>query len=357
MRQVLLRDGRLAWVNDDGQVVRISSGMGGAEPGFGETPQSNLPPSNVYHPDARTRDLMSRLPDADVVGLRGPGVTPGGEQHPGGQRVHRAESGLAPPGATFRPLAGAQVNNRGNVQTVTLATNLGGPEQTIASIVETPKTGGQDAEVIQVQLGMELPPEMSDLASPYTGTFLEVTAIVEWGVGNAFFTAEVDWNQGTSFAIAASWIRISAKVGPVATLLLPDINIVLRASLGYGNAVSVGISSPTRRTLLMVPPPPAAGFLGAGATSAVFPIPLWAIGFTLVDAGGLGVGTADPDYAINLSENGGSPSVLYRLASRTNVGNQVEGQFPIPAKSRFIFIKNQLAVSAKSPKVIFNLAF
>jgi len=355
MRQVMLRDGRLAWVNTEGKIVGISDGMGGAEPGFGESSRSQLPPPNVYHPDARTRDIMSRLPSADIVGLQGPGVTPGGEQPAGARHRDIAQSNQPPPALTYRPLAGSQVNNRGNVQVVTLATNLGGPTQKVASIVETPKDCGNDAEVITVQLGIELPSTMTDPTSDWGGVDLDVTALVTWGVGNAFYTAEVDWQQGTVFAVCASFVRVSARVGPIAAIAFPDIQIVLRASLAYGNANSISVSSEARRTVRLEDVAgPFAGGLGPGAASLLFPIPLWALGFTILDAGLLAGGVAIPDYDVILND-GNSRVAVYTVKSRSNIATQVEGQFPIPAKARYIQVVNNLGLAVAKPTALFNL--
>jgi len=355
MHQVLLRDGRLAWVNDEGKIVRISSGMGGAEPGFGETPQSNLPPQGVYHPDARTRDLMSRLPDADIVGLRGPGVVPGGEQSAGARHREIAQAAQPPPALTYRPLAGSQVNNRGNIQRATVKGD-GGPAQTVASIVETPKDCGADAEVITVQLGLGISP--NDVVN-LIGVDFNVTAIVEWGVGNSFFSAEVDWSLGTTFSICASFIRISAMIGatPVGAGQ-PDTEIILSASLSYGNAMSVSISSEARKSVPMADLP--LRTLAAGATSALFAIPSWALGLTLTDAGILGpapffpVLNSIPSYEILLSD-GANVVARYTLDSRSNVSGQVEGQFPVPSRARFIRITNLLGQTVVNPTAIFNL--
>jgi len=358
MRQVLLRDGRLAWVNDEGQIVRISSGMGGAEPGFGETSQSNLPPPNVYHPDARTRDIMSRLPDADVVGLRGPGVVPGGEQAAGGRRVERADAGLPPAGATYRPLAGAQVNNRGGIQTVLVPSAVPVPTQIIPSVVETPKSGGIDAETITIQLSLDLPFAMKDPTSTAAGIPIDVVAVVEWGVGGAFFTAEVDWVQGTVIGLCASFVRVSAKVTGTQVALpgVPDASIVLRASLAYGGGNSFGISCPARRTIPLLD---AGGnnLIAAGQLSEPVAIPAWAIGFTLSDGGVLAGLVSVPDYTIYVLPRIGGlvAEAIYGVVSRTNLSTQVEGQFPITVNNRFIQVRNNLGTGVIAPKLIFNL--
>jgi hypothetical protein len=143
-------------------------------------------------------------------------------------------------------------------------------------------------------------------------------------------------------------------VAPVLALGVPDIDIVLKASLGYGNALSMQISSPVRRTVPLVPPP---GVLAAGGNTGFLNIPLWAMGFTILD-GGSGVGAVTvPDYTILLSEDAVNISAMYKLESRTNLSNQVEGQFPIPGNARFIKVINNLATNTQHLKALYNLGF
>jgi hypothetical protein len=352
MRQVLLQDGRLAWVNDDGQFVRLSNGMGGAEPGFGETPQSNLPPANIYHPDARTRDLMSRLPAADIAGLRGPGVHPGGEKPSGLTRLEGHPD--IPSVPTSRPLAGAQQNNRGGTRVVTVDTLNGvldGP-LTIPSIVETPRNGGDDAETIGIHLGIDFPAPLKDPTDPASAIFFQVVATIEWGTGGAIFSADVDWSAGISFSVNASWVRVSARIPFVGIFGLPPIDITLKAALSYGKSVNVCVSSPLR---LVVP----VGFislLDLPTTTGFIPIPTWAVGCTLVDPSSDGLGAA-PDFTIFYYDSTNTLSAVYEVTDRSNLANQVEGQFPVPSGTRYLKIRNNISSFVWNAKLIFNLAF
>jgi hypothetical protein len=310
-------------------------------------------------------ELMARLPDADIAGAIGPGVMPGGEQSIGARRVKlEAADALSPPAPTFRPLGGAQQNNRGNARSVTIPTFSGGPSQRIPSVVETAKSSGDDAEAISVQLSMELPEQMQDPASPYANTLIDVVAILEWGVGGAFFSAELDWNQGVAFTVCASFVRVSARIQNFIAQGIPDIDIVLRASLAYGNANSINVSSPARRSVLLGTPVAGPGdftsgtTLAAGADSAIIPIPLWALGFTVVDGGQAALLPPSPDYQIRLFTSLGlGAEVTYELKSRSNLGNQVEGQFPVPGRCRFLRVTNMLGVEVFCPRVIFNHGF
>ncbi len=303
--------------------------------------------------------LMATLPDADLAGATGPGVVPGGEQTVGARRAKLEAAEIIPPAPTFRPLGGATQNNRGNVRLVTLGTLAGSPIQNIPSVVETSKNSGDDAEVLTVQLGLEIPEQLSDPASNYATTLIDVTAVIEWGVGGAFFSAECDWNQGTSFSVCASFIRVSARVAAVAATGDPDLTMVLRASLAYGNSNSLNVSSPTRKTVNI------ADSMVTLATSPLIAIPVWALGFTIVDGGNGPFANAPqsnpPDYTIRLYETSSLvtaiPRAVYKFTSRTNLGSNVEGQFPIPARCRFFDVTNNLGVTSRYPKLIFNLGF
>jgi hypothetical protein len=81
------------------------------------------------------------------------------------------------------------------------------------------------------------------------------------------------------------------------------------------------------------------------------------MGFTLIDAGGAGAPGITPDYTIKITENVSSLWATYKMVSRSNLAQQVEGQFPIPRKGRFIQVTNNLGVKVIAPKLIFNLGF
>ena len=303
-------------------------------------------------------DLMSRLPDADLVGMQGPGVKPGGEQSVGARRAQlEVAEEASPPAPTYRPLGGAMQNNRGNVRIARLPASLSENTITVPSVVETSKSSGDDAEVLSVQLALELPDSFTSLVGSAMNINLEITALLEWGVGGAFFSAECDWNQGTSFSIAASFLRVSARItyGDTLFALNEDTDIVLKASLAYGNAASIQVSSSARRTVKMRDSTSISPFqIGAGVTSDRIAIPPYALGVTLID------GTpTQPNYRIRMFADaaGGFTEAVYYWTDRNNTSNQVEGQFPIPGRCRFIDIVNVSGQSSLVPKLIFNMGF
>lgn len=302
--------------------------------------------------------IMSTLPDADIAGAIGPGVKPGGEQSLGARRAKlEAEEAVSPPAPTYRPLGGAQQNNRGNIKIVTLPVSTGENTVRVASVVETSKSSGDDAEVLSVQLALDLPDAFTSATGVASNCPLEIVCLLEWGVGGAFFQAECDWNQGTSFTICASFLRVSARVtyGNVLFGLNTDTDIVLKASLGYGNAASLQQSSAARRTIPMRDSASVSPFnIGPGITSDRIAIPPYAMGFTLID------GTpSPPNYKIQMyaDAGGGFIQAIYNWTDRTNTSQQVEGQFPIPGGCRFIEITNLSGVNSVVPKLIFNMGF
>lgn len=260
-----------------------------------------------------------------------------------------------------RPLRGAAQNNRSGSHLITIPTLAGNTEeQTFLNIMSTPRDGGEDAEIINVLLDTDLPPELDGTNGLYNSVAFELVAILEWGIGGVPFTAEVDWNsQGTSIAIKASVLKVSARLSAVVGNLQPDVEVRLKVALSYGTPPPAGISCPARRTFNMGGPIAGGNILASGETSEVIQIPQWAAGVTVVDAGTFPAGaTWDPDWTIVLSENAdlSTVSAYFKSQSRSNIANQVEGQFPIPNKARFAALINNSPTSMTAPKLIFNLA-
>lgn len=293
-------------------------------------------------PEHQSRaELLSRLPDADLRGMRGLGVVPGGENSSFSGMRGRAQEGVRAPTPTYRPLAGAQQNNRGGVQIVQIDANLGQPAMAIPSIVETPKSGGDDGEMVTVQLGIEYSSEFPEVT-------IDLAAVVEWGLGGASFSAEVDWGNGTCFSLSSSYIRISARLGAVeAAGDTTPSQITLKAALSYGTPNSLGISSSARRTVSL------GAALAAGAFTGTYEVPLWAAGATLLDNS-----DQNPAYTVyfrqvpNLADKG----VVFKMTGRSNAYSNMEGQFPVPAGARYFYVRNELLVPSEYPQMIFNLS-
>ncbi len=132
------------------------------------------------------------------------------------------------PAHTYRPLAGALENNRGNSAVIN-------PGATIPLIASTAMSAGQDAETIVATLGLSIanaPNETLILTESIT-----VRAILEWGIGNAKFTAECDWLDGTAIQIPASFLRVGGRFeGTLARGNPQPVPIQLDVGFSYGSA-------------------------------------------------------------------------------------------------------------------------
>jgi hypothetical protein len=329
MRRAQLPDGRVVWVNEMGQVVGISEGMGGAEPGFGS--------------DARTRDIYSRLPDADVVGLVGPGVVPGGEKSVGIQRG----SGTTPP--NVRPMQGSQANNRGNSVIIS-------PGTTAPLIVSTPPNPGEDAEMISVVLGFGF--ANGDQDTDVNIDPLTMKALLTWGIGNAIFSAECDWTNGAIITLPASFVRVGARFDATGDGV---VDVKLDAGLAYGNlgrGRSARFTQQVRTALdsLTIPP---------GAQLGPFRIPLFATSFNVTsctDGGGAVMeGPATPILVCQCATTeppagGGRNGSAYSFSAGNNLGQLNEEAVPVCNGSRYVWVENQSLANANI-NIVYNLAF
>ena len=148
--------------------------------------------------------------------------------------------------ASRRPLEGAPLNSRGD--TLVLATPVRGTV-TAPIVVESPKNGGEDAEILSVTLGLEYQGKPDGYNPQVRGT---LTCNLRWGIGGASFAADLDWMQGQSFSLLASYVRVGATYlaafnGEFAPLPPP---LILSAGLGYG---LVGQQFNTKRLTVAIP--------------------------------------------------------------------------------------------------------
>lgn len=320
------------------------------DPGFA---QRYVPGHGMQSPSLRQAEMLSRLPDADIVGFQGPGVVPGGEQAGGARRMQREVSDVLPPAPTYRPLAGAKQNYRGGSKALIIGGPNGTPEQRVNTLVQSPKNAGDDAEMIAISLGLNYIqdlPETVGVGDTDLGvnTFLKATATLQWGIGGAIFEAEIDWNQGTQIALPASFMNVGLRVGASSGFLNPNpLEVVFSAALAYGTPISNRRASPVRRTITVATPDNA---LAAGATSSYFTIPRWANSFTILS------GQA-PSLRVELLQNLTAGSqVTYTITDQSNQASQTEDQFPIPNGYRFFRLVNTGLLDANYLEAVFNLA-
>lgn len=270
--------------------------------------------------------------------------------------VRQAEVGT-PVIPTNRPLAGAQQNNRGrtatiiNSQTTSLDPNFTG---SVASVVETPKDAGDDAETILVTLGLEwLRPstavQVQPGQNPADGIYA-ITANLTWGVGGASYSANIDWLNGITFAIGASFLRVGGTFQSRGGVSPPSA--LLSASLAYGHVPQR--TSPTRLTT----------WLPVSQVSAQeIQIPRFASSFALgfpFAAGGVPP-TVQVDVNTGLAASAPNFATLasYIYSTSTNQANQSENMFSLPNGAetiRLTYLGGDAGNAFWSGVVIWNLS-
>ncbi len=317
-------------------------------------PRAVIAPTSYGVP--RARPAIPAIPFLPAT--QGYLVTPG-ELHDR-QRLAQQIIGLDPQGATvpgevpaepaptYRPLAGAKPNNRGGSVRIQINPATAAYQQPIA-ICESPRNNGQDAEAILVTLGLEVlgDADNTDLAE------VTATASIEWGVGGAIYHAEIDWVNGVTFCLSASYVRINCQLSVVNPLSL-TYTVGVSASLGYGSVGGRGMCP--RKTVDV------GSIERTGGVSSDFNIPLFATTFTITDTFSLtqsGLPTPDPDLQIELFKPDAGSFVnmaIYKYVDRSNCANQNELTFTIPnGARRFRIVNNDLLSSANGVRAIFNL--
>lgn len=301
--------GQVVWIDDKGNTLGFDPGMGSL-PGQAER---------------READLYSRLPDAQIAGYRGPSVV-----NPQPMRGARPNDPDPQPLHTYRPLAGAKQNNRGQAKVITLPATLAPIVVEAGSIIETPRNGGDDAENITVVCGYQPQGVLSTSA-------FDIKGIIEFGIGGASFEAEFDWLNGTCFAIPASFVRVKAEVS-YGSLLTP-IEMALSAGLAYGYKGG-SLSAHMKRSFR-----PDGNTLAPGDSFTGF-IPNFATGVSVVHGSLTGRST------LALS---GTTNVQYDTSSMANTANQRDGMYPIPSGCNQFTLTNT-GVANLEPNVVFTIA-
>jgi len=248
-----------------------------------------------------------------------------------------------------KPLTGAPANSRGQTILVTLDPSVvdGSTAQKLA-VVEVPKQCGEDAEVIVVTLGMELPPNLVFSTNNYNSLDYQVNCLVEWGIGSVSYSAEIDWRKGMTFALTASWLRVTALIPSVPFFFgLAPIQIRLMASFAYGNFVS---NRPICKTEVLGDAIGSDSIVAGGLSINQFP-PMWAQSLTIMD------GTiTPPDYLVQFFNDFTNPSI-FRGRVTTRPTWDTDLWLPIPKDARGYAVTNNRGVAATSVRVIYNLNF
>ena len=326
-RAVLTPDGRVVFVDRNG------------------VPMTRYNPG--YQSQARMMDLLSRLPDAQLQGATGYGITQEG-------RRPDLKPGPQPHDETIRPLSGLPENNRGMSiildPPVRNSSGDGGggaiSDSNTLALMEM-RSRGQDAELLSITLDLELNGVDNNIVVPNPFGTTEVAmarCLVSWGIGGASFSAVCDWLQGTQLSIPANFVRIAAQYVRYTTnpgTTPPSFR--LNAGMSYGN---VGrIASPARFTEHF------GASIAAGASVTV-KIPKYAMSFCVVSnntcnvAVGPFMGAAGATALLNYSY----------VPVMTNVGQRnVENSFPIHNGARFLTLQNT-GVGDAGFNVIYTLA-
>lgn len=313
-RRVMTPQGEVVWVSDDGTPLYDYN------PGMGSLPGRAM---------RRMVDGYERLPDAQNAGFQGPGIVhqrPVQGPYPGNDDP--------PPKYDYRPLNGAAQNNRGGTAVVELPATAVAETTQSFSIVESPKNGGDDAENIIVVCGTTV---LQELAGADSG--FKVEGILTFGIGGASFQAEFDWLQGVSFGVAASFVRVAARV----TYLSPEAEgkLAIAAALAYGPSPG-GNFSPLRKTVEL-------GSIAPGVVSDPQPIPAFTSGATIITEGNYPPG-------VRLRFQSGSRVASFDMTSRANTSGQSDSQFAVPGWAETFTVENIGVATLNNVNAVFSLA-
>lgn len=278
----------------------------------------------------RARDLGARLPDAELAGYQGRGIVPHGSA-PNERRRNAPE--------TWRPLAGAPQQARGNGKIITVGGS--NPTNVVDAIVQTPQGQGEDAESICVTLGYDTG---MVAAASLAELDLDITATLAWGVGGANFSAEVDWMNGTTFVLPANFVRVGARLN--INTAPTEEKIVLFASLAYGQSTGGRLASPIRKTETV------SASIAPGVESDPIAIPKFGISMNLIDTQDI-TGT----YLITFFKNAGLllPVAKYVKTGRSDLVGLSDSQFEVPNNSMFFSVRNIGGNLVENVKAVFNL--
>lgn len=273
-----------------------------------------------------------------------------------------------PPKHTYRPFAGAPENNRGGAVVIQFNTTEQ-PQSHFNSIVQSQRDSGADSENIVVTLGylpewpvaaqgesaghavggdLALPTNTTSISALYNVDLAPV-AMLSWGIGGANFQAEVDWNIGTCFALAASSINVGLRFDqPLTALGAGSFKVTYAAALSYGGNGG-RMASGCRRTIRL-----RENILPGTASTYEYMIPPFANSATILSADLSNAGT---DLSLIFNRMYGTGLVQYRNLGQDSQNSVHENTFPIPNSARTFRVYNSGGQTVTKPLVVFNLAF
>lgn len=303
-------------------------------------------PQNLMLVDPQTRMVVGSVPTEALRRVKAirQGAYPGGSIEPAdepdlswateSEMPARHPGGEDAPGQALRPLSGAPANNRGNTvffNPTDFDVSIAAEYEQVQLVVETPRGAADEAEDILVTLGREwVNAEAPFVATPLHRNVTYHTAIVEWGVGNANFRAEIDWQRGCTFAVCASYVRVSVRSRLVITnpgWPVPPSE-ALAAGIGYGRT-----DNDIKFTQFVN-----LDAAGAGAT-AELETPRFATAFGVTATTNLPLVDVLLLVGNNLNDEMG-----FRYQGTTNAEVQGPNMFPVPASANRLTITNQSGV-------------
>lgn len=172
-------------------------------------------------------------------------------------------------------------------------------------------------------------------------------AVVEWGVGGTQMRAVVDFLQGTTVNVTASWIRIGAAVVTGDDLDISGTDAIYEL---FG-LIGPGFTTPSAQKTVYV------GSVPAQTESAVFPIPPFARGAYVVGcdesaAPAINVTVATLRFWQGLDGPAGPPGNC--VGNFVVTGAQPDA-FPVPAGAAYATVVNQMAVASRM-SVVYKLS-
>lgn len=172
-----------------------------------------------------------------------------------------------------------------------------------------------------------------------------IEAVLEWGVGGTSNRAQVDFVNGSTACVVASWLRVFGRIvsGPATGISGTSAVYTLAAFVGPGIP-----GSPAQKTVYV-------GDVDSLTESAVFPVPPFARSAYVVSsdpAAGPGIVVGVSTLRFWQSPDG--------VAGGKNVGNffvssnQAE-RFPVPAGAAYASVFNQTGITSRL-SIVYNLS-
>jgi len=253
-----------------------------------------------------------------------------------------------------RPLAGADIGNRGGIFVISPSQNVGlpGGELPFTLVAQTPQNIKPDGELISVVCGMRLAGQGNNSQTSFTNPNISTAVVgqVEFGTGGAKFFAQFDWKQGVILSVPASFAKVSAFYSginaggfPGPPFVPPSLEI--SASFSYG-APSRGTAT---RTL-------SASVSAAGLFTANFQVPDFANSFSMFGRDFSNANWVPLEATLGTTPNAGGQSYRVQNADDGNDTSHAPEQFPLFNGARFMSVLvKALIPNTTIITVVFNL--